>query len=160
VREGRRREFAKFPEFQDPASRERIPDPGADDTFARSILDWSAFDRPALDQSGPKATEHAVWLDRYRALIALRAREIVPRLPGTGGHAGQWRAIGEKAVVVSWRLGDRSRLTLVANFSTRHAVVPDTRPNGRLLYASVAMTQPGEAPPVSATFFLAAPEPE
>jgi 1,4-alpha-glucan branching enzyme len=29
VREGRRNEFARFPEFQDPASRERIPDPTA-----------------------------------------------------------------------------------------------------------------------------------
>src|SRR3546814_7850477 len=36
VREGRRREFARFPAFRDPAARERIPDPNAADTFRRA----------------------------------------------------------------------------------------------------------------------------
>src|SRR5262249_30158125 len=36
VREGRRREFARFPEFADPDLRARIPDPGAPETFAAS----------------------------------------------------------------------------------------------------------------------------
>ena len=40
VREGRRDEFARFPEFQDPAARERIPDPLADATFASAKLGW------------------------------------------------------------------------------------------------------------------------
>ncbi len=33
VREGRRREFARFPAFADPAARDRIPDPAALATF-------------------------------------------------------------------------------------------------------------------------------
>ncbi|MGE5767337.1 MAG: malto-oligosyltrehalose trehalohydrolase, partial [Bacteroidota bacterium] len=33
VREGRRREFRRFPAFADPAARERIPDPNAENTF-------------------------------------------------------------------------------------------------------------------------------
>jgi 1,4-alpha-glucan branching enzyme len=33
VRTGRRAEFARFPEFQDPQQRERIPDPTARETF-------------------------------------------------------------------------------------------------------------------------------
>ena len=40
VREGRRREFAHFPEFGDEAARERIPDPTAKTTFDMSKLDW------------------------------------------------------------------------------------------------------------------------
>ena len=32
VRTGRREEFARFPEFQDPEKRERIPDPEAEST--------------------------------------------------------------------------------------------------------------------------------
>jgi maltooligosyltrehalose trehalohydrolase len=39
VTEGRRKEFAAFPAFQDPAQRERIPDPQAPETFTRSRLD-------------------------------------------------------------------------------------------------------------------------
>src|SRR3546814_4620870 len=43
VREGRRREFARFPAFRDPAARERIPDPNAEDTFRRAVLDWDCL---------------------------------------------------------------------------------------------------------------------
>ncbi|MBV8652293.1 MAG: DUF3459 domain-containing protein, partial [Alphaproteobacteria bacterium] len=150
VRDGRRREFARSAGFQDPAMRERIPDPGAEATFLSSVLDWSVLDAPA----------HAAWLERYRRLIDLRTREIVPRLRRMGGDAGRWQALGAAALQVEWRLGDRSRLTLVANFSDRHAVVPKTSALGRLLYATAAQALPDEAPPHSATFFLSAPEPE
>ena len=47
VREGRRKEFARFPAFRDPAPRARIPDPNAEDTFRRSRLDWTASARSA-----------------------------------------------------------------------------------------------------------------
>jgi maltooligosyltrehalose trehalohydrolase len=57
VRAGRRREFAAF--GWDP---ERIPDPEAESTFRRSILDWSERERPP----------HADLLDWHRRLIALR----------------------------------------------------------------------------------------
>ena len=40
VTEGRRREFAAFAAFADPARRERIPDPQAESTFAASRLRW------------------------------------------------------------------------------------------------------------------------
>lgn len=62
VTEGRRREFAGFPAFSDPAQRERIPDPQAAATFASSRLNWSEQELPA----------HARCLALYRALIALR----------------------------------------------------------------------------------------
>jgi hypothetical protein len=78
VREGRRNEFAKFPEFEDPHKRELIPDPTAETTFLSARLDWSSLGRG----------EHARWLKLYRGLLAIRHREIVPRLMG-----GRVRAI-------------------------------------------------------------------
>ena len=45
VRDGRRREFAKFPAFADPGVRDRIPDPNDVATFERSKLDWAEADR-------------------------------------------------------------------------------------------------------------------
>jgi maltooligosyltrehalose trehalohydrolase len=138
VRSGRRREFAHFPEFRDVASLERIPDPTAPSTFAMSRLDWTEPDRD----------EHARWLNRYRRLLTIRGEEIVPRLGGIPSFAGSYRVLGPRAASVEWRLGDRSRLMLLANFSDQRVpFVPMT--DGRMLYSS---SEPGA--PLSAAFFL------
>ena len=47
VREGRRREFAKWPIFASEEHRELIADPNAVETFAASKLDWDELDEPA-----------------------------------------------------------------------------------------------------------------
>ncbi len=106
VREGRRREFAQFPEFGDPAARERIPDPSAEASFAASRLDWTEREREP----------HARWLARYRRMLALRARHITPRLTGMQ-PGGEYRLLGPAALRVAWRLGDGARLLLLANFA-------------------------------------------
>jgi malto-oligosyltrehalose trehalohydrolase len=142
VREGRRREFADFPEFRDEAARARIPDPCALSTFRSAVLDWSAPDRPPHDE----------WLAWYQAMLELRAREIAPRLRGIGGNAGAWQVLGPRALAVSWRLSDGARLLLVANFAAA-AVDLAEPPGGRLLHAT------GDVPkrtlaPFSAAFFL------
>jgi maltooligosyltrehalose trehalohydrolase len=62
VTEGRRREFADFPAFADPAARGRIPDPQAEATFLNSRLRWDERSEGAHQRS----------LALYRALIALR----------------------------------------------------------------------------------------
>jgi malto-oligosyltrehalose trehalohydrolase len=134
VREGRRGEFAKFPEFADPAARERIPDPAALATFERSVLDWSALDRPP----------HRTVLERTKGLLALRRKEVMPRLPGA--RAGTWRVIGDKAVEVRWPMGDGTTLRLVANFGASPVAIPA---EGRLLHATAALGDP-----CSAAFFL------
>ena len=46
VREGRRREFKRFPEFASADARAHIPDPNAWSTFAASRLDWSVPEQP------------------------------------------------------------------------------------------------------------------
>ena len=104
VREGRRNEFSKFQEFADPVHRERIPDPNALPTFAAS--------RPQADPSLGAAREAL-----YRHLIALRAAEIVPRLDGA--HALTAEAIGPKAVIARWRLGDGAVLTVATNLDAQ-----------------------------------------
>jgi 1,4-alpha-glucan branching enzyme len=107
VRNGRRAEFAKFPEFQDEATRERIPDPTAEETFRSAKLDWSDRGR----------APHAQWLDWYRRILAIRRSEIVPRLAQAAGHAGTYETSGSGAFRVSWSLGDGSGLTVLANLS-------------------------------------------
>jgi maltooligosyltrehalose trehalohydrolase len=116
VREGRRREFAGFAEFADPEQRERIPDPNACATFASSIPRPGAPGR----------------FEFYHRLIALRMKELVPRLPGTTSLGAQ--AIGPKAVLARWRLGDGSVLTIVTNLGEDAA--PYETPAGSLLFAT------------------------
>jgi maltooligosyltrehalose trehalohydrolase len=68
VTEGRRREFAGFQAFTDPAVRERIPDPQAEDTFLRSKLDWA------------ERESHADVLSLYTDLLTLRRDDPVLRV--------------------------------------------------------------------------------
>ena len=115
VREGRRNEFAKFPAFADPASRERIPDPNAPETFAASV--------PHADPVLGPAREAL-----YRRLIGLRATAIVPRLDGARALTAE--VIGPKAVVARWRLGDGAILTLASNLDADAVSIdlPASRP--------------------------------
>jgi len=111
VRNGRRAEFARFPEFADPQRREQIPDPGAAETFLSAKLDWDAA----------AGGDHARWLALYRELLRIRHRDIIPRLAGLAGHAGRFEAIGAAAVRADWTLADSSRLTLLANLKSEPA---------------------------------------
>lgn len=69
VTAGRRKEFEGFKAFTDPEIREKIPDPQAESTWRRSVLDWSELERP----------EHAGVLALYRACLELRNLETVFR---------------------------------------------------------------------------------
>ncbi len=111
VREGRRKEFAKFAAFADPARRAKIPDPNDPTTFERSIPDFDAREQG----------EHAQWLALYRNLLAIRHREIVPRMPGTTLESAE--AIGSSAICARWRLGDGSRLQLAVNLGALPAAL-------------------------------------
>ena len=109
VRNGRRAEFARFPEFQDPAQRDRIPDPLAESTFTSAKLDWSAVDADRLAS--------------YTALIAARRSHIVPLLPLIAG-AGTATQRGRGAMRVSWQVGDGRSLVLAANLSDQPVDFP------------------------------------
>ncbi|MBV9440070.1 MAG: malto-oligosyltrehalose trehalohydrolase [Candidatus Eremiobacteraeota bacterium] len=113
VRDGRRNEFARFPEFADPQARARIPDPLAEATFLSAKLDWEA----ALEG------EHARRLAWYRAILAVRRAHIVPLLPHLGGDAG-CAVVHAVAVAVTWTTADRTVLSLAANLSAVRAALP------------------------------------
>lgn len=100
VREGRRREFAKLPGFNDAASRAHIPDPNEERSFTES-------------QWADDAPDARAWHALVGELLALRHGRLVKRLRGTrsiGAHA-----VGEACVLAAWRLGDGSVLTIAIN---------------------------------------------
>ena len=105
VREGRRDEFASFPEFQDPAQRDRIPDPLAESTFQSAKLDWSQLDAP----------DHADALNRYRNLLRVRHECIVPLADTIPGNASSFEVLGPGAVTVRWEANKGHTLRLHAN---------------------------------------------
>ena len=87
VRQGRRAEFARFPEFQDAKARERIPDPTAVATFRSAKLGWRDIER----------APHAEWLAWYSRILAIRRTEIVPRLPSIV-MAGEREVLGQRGI--------------------------------------------------------------
>ncbi|MBV8937963.1 MAG: 4-alpha-glucanotransferase, partial [Alphaproteobacteria bacterium] len=95
---------ARFPEFQNPAMRDRIPDPQADQTFASAKLQWQDLAREP----------HSRWLDWHRRLLSVRHAEIMPRLAEIRA-SGDYEVLGDGAVLVRWVLGAGGRLTLAAN---------------------------------------------
>jgi maltooligosyltrehalose trehalohydrolase len=121
VRDGRRREFAKFAAFADPAMRDALPDPGAAETFEHAIP------RPDPERAPAR-------LDLYRRLLAARRAEIVPRLPNARALGAQ--TLGPAAVVARWRMGDGTILTLAVNLGG--APVALQPPGGRLLFESTS----------------------
>ncbi|HSR72792.1 MAG TPA: malto-oligosyltrehalose trehalohydrolase [Kiloniellales bacterium] len=135
VREGRRREFARFAEFRDPEARERIPDPNAVETYRASKLDWR----------GMASARGRRWLDYTRCLLTLRRREIAPRLAGAPGGRAQASASENGDLRVSWTLGDGSRLHLLANLSFEPADAPRSEVRGRTLLAE---PEPEGKPPL------------
>jgi malto-oligosyltrehalose trehalohydrolase len=149
VREGRRREFKRFPEFASEAAREHIPDPNAFSTFAASRLDWSVPEQP----------EHRAWLDLVRRLIRTRHDTIVPRLGGIRGHAGQATILSDTALRVAWTLGDGSTLELIANLADQTSEVTlEGEVEGDVLFATDpdlrSELRTGRLPPWSVLWLL------
>jgi malto-oligosyltrehalose trehalohydrolase len=103
VRDGRREEFVRFPEFSDPEKRETIPDPVAEETFLASKLRWDEAD--------------AVTQDWFTRALAVRREVIWPRLSAIGGNAGRYRVVGASAVEVNWGMAGGGQLSLRANLS-------------------------------------------
>jgi maltooligosyltrehalose trehalohydrolase len=112
VSEGRRREFEAFGWQPDD-----VPDPQAEETFRRSLLDW---DEIALD-------EHAAMIDWYRQLIALRRSMPHP----TDGRL-------DNVIVVHnedecWLTMSRGEITLAVNLSAENRVIQLSEPRKVIL---------------------------
>jgi maltooligosyltrehalose trehalohydrolase len=126
VRQGRRREVARFPKFPDEAALRRIPDPAADATFESAVLDW-------VDRKEPR---RGALRGYYRQLLATREREIIPRLKGIDGDAGGFRIYGARGLSAWWRLGDGARLALFANLGPEPLDDAPQTASGRLIFAT------------------------
>jgi malto-oligosyltrehalose trehalohydrolase len=101
VREGRRREFAgAYARYGD-----EIPDPLELSTMQSAVLDWSSRDQaPGRER-----------LALVQTLLAIRHREIIPRLPGTAFGSAQ--AADSGLLTANWHMGDGATLSLIANVS-------------------------------------------
>jgi maltooligosyltrehalose trehalohydrolase len=126
VTEGRRSEFARFTEFRAPQARARIPEPNSPKTFLVSKLDWKSLEKE----------KHRQYLQFYRELLALRRREIVPRIAKVAQGRAVFEVMGDKAVVVRWPFVGGGELTLAANFSCTETPISGELP-GRLLYTTL-----------------------
>ncbi len=125
VRQGRRREFAKFAAFADPQRRALIPDPNAVTTFDAS--------RP--DPADARQPMHAAWLALHQKLLAIRTQHIMPHMAKARALSAE--PLGEAGVRASWRLGNGAVLSIGANFGT---IALSWSESGDILFATPAAT--------------------
>jgi maltooligosyltrehalose trehalohydrolase len=102
VREGRRKEFAKFSAFTDEKRRAQIPDPNDVGTFTMSSPGPTPVQANGND-----------WLHFYRSALAVRTKLIMPHLKGSKSTGAT--VLGEKALRAGWKLGDGSMLSIALN---------------------------------------------
>ena len=120
LREGRRREFSRFPEFASPALRDAIPDPNDVSTFEASRLDRHGTDHPEIGLL-------------YERLLHLRHQEIIPRL-GEAPPAGAIYSVDGARLVVRWQWADGGGLELIANLSMGGAQLPPLSAGWRTIW--------------------------
>ena len=148
VTEGRRNEFARFARFNDPAQRERIPDPSADTTFEASRLNWSDIEQPG----------HAEWLGFYRGLLTLRCQHIVPRLLTGCIVDANYEIQGDRGITVHWNFPrPAEELILMANLGDDSLSV-SLPADSNVIFASDELSADalaqGMLPPLSVVWFL------
>lgn len=134
VREGRRREFARFSSFSDEKRRAQIPDPNDVKTFAASSP-------PAPDEapqySDDETRDRLDWMHFYKSALAVRAKLITPRLKhskacgvtvltaANGGDAN--------ALVARWKLADGETLSIALNLSKENVALAEA-PAGKVIF--------------------------
>jgi maltooligosyltrehalose trehalohydrolase len=102
---------------------DEVPDALAGSTFQSATLDWNERSEPAAQRR----------LQLVQALLAIRRREIVPRLDGAAfGNATATNGL----LTADWRMGDGAALHLVANLSDRDAANSSGELKGTLLWGS------------------------
>jgi maltooligosyltrehalose trehalohydrolase len=101
VRKGRRKEYAwAYEKYGD-----EVPDPLATSAFRSAVLDWDSINK------GAGKTRLAL----VRELLAIRRREIIPRLAGAA--FGKAHAADNGLLAANWRMSDGANLRLHANLS-------------------------------------------
>ncbi|WP_026381437.1 malto-oligosyltrehalose trehalohydrolase [Afifella pfennigii] len=149
VREGRRREFAAWARFSDPQSRQAIADPNDPQTFERSRLDWERA-------ASPEGRAERAFV---KELLAIRGREIVPRLAGMRAMNGEAERLSGAAFRVAWRMGDGAVLTMLANLGAAPAATNGFSPAAPLYLSGPgvgAQLRDGKIAPMSVAVFIEA----
>jgi len=122
VREGRRREYDwAYARYGD-----QVPDPLDEATFRSAVLDWSERDTAAA--------QHRLAL--VRGLLAVRGREIAPRLAGATFGAAE--ASDDGLLAAHWRMGDGTDLRLTANLSAKQIAIPPHDQIGSPIWGAIA----------------------
>jgi maltooligosyltrehalose trehalohydrolase len=149
VASGRRNEFARFPKFNDPAERQRVPDPTSAATFEASRLQWSVIDRPRYQD----------WLRFYAKLLRLRCQYIVPLVSTSCVVDSVYEVHGDRGLTAHWTFPNRSELVLMTNLGT-DSISGFTPPDSQAIFLSeqvntntVDLTM---LPPWSVAWFLRA----
>jgi maltooligosyltrehalose trehalohydrolase len=120
VRQGRRKEFSgAYAKYGD-----EIPDPLDQSTFQSAVLDWESRN----DATGSRR------LKLVQDLLAIRRREVIPRLAGAA--FGKTDATGDGLLTASWRMGDGTTLSLLANLSDRDIPRRDGEGKGTLIWGT------------------------
>jgi maltooligosyltrehalose trehalohydrolase len=102
VRNGRRQEYGwAYEKYGDD-----VPDPLELSTFRSAVLDWESCTTPAGEGR----------LALVQRLLAIRTKEIVPRLAGAA--FGEAKADSNGLLSASWRMSGGSSLRLLANLSS------------------------------------------
>lgn len=134
VRNGRRKEFAgAYAKYGN-----EIPDPLEISTVQSAVLDWSSLGH----EPGRKR------LALTRELLAIRKREIIPRLPGSS--FGQAMAAEGGLLRADWQMGDGATLRLAANLSP-HEIGRNVETAGAVIWGGAA---PGKMSPWSVFWYL------
>ena len=120
VRQGRRNEYA----WAYAKHGDELPDALDLSTFQSAVLDWGER-RQATSQKR---------LALVRDLLAVRSKEIVPRL--AGASFGEARVTAEGQLTADWRMGDNIMLTLSANLSDQNVSYADATSRGTLIWGN------------------------
>jgi maltooligosyltrehalose trehalohydrolase len=133
VRKGRRREYGwAYAKYGD-----EVPDPLEQSTFQSAVLDWDS----CKAEAGKKR------LGLVRQLLAIRRREIIPRLAGAA--FGEADAADNGMLTASWRMGDGAILQLEANLSNS----PIAREPGEIVGAAIWGGEVGDVIPPWSVFW-------
>ncbi|HUN98805.1 MAG TPA: DUF3459 domain-containing protein, partial [Bradyrhizobium sp.] len=103
-----------------------------------AVLDWSSLDK----EPGRKR------LALIRELLAIRQREIIPRLAGIS--FGEAKVIDAGLLTANWRMGDGAALRLTANLSP-HEIGGNVEIAGISIWGGTA---PGKMPSWSVFWHL------
>jgi maltooligosyltrehalose trehalohydrolase len=122
VRKGRRSEYAwAYARYGG-----EIPDPLSKSTFQSAILDWDSCN------TAPGKKRLAL----VQNLLAIRRREIVPRL--AGATFGDAHAADHGLLTAHWRMGDEATLRLVANLSNNEIATKQGAASGTPVWGGEA----------------------